>query len=382
MFYLFAPLTLLIEAAAACFYVWLRWRKLRTNTVTNALSLVVGQNLPLVEGLLAMAQGERGASRRILETIAGHLALGNPVSVAVREAHRTIPGEVLGAIQAGEEAGTLPTVLRNIDQAVRQESVRSAGTTPSVVYITLLAMLLIVHVMLVTTFLVPKFRDIFADFGVRRLPWATEFLMSLAAPMSGAVGPIGWLVWLMIPVVVAAILIGRYFIVREPDRVQPLFRVLDALCWYCPGLRQMAQTRALSRQLPILTASVRAGHDLPAAATHAAATDANHFARSRLERWAQLMTTGVPAAEAAQQAKLPWPFRRLAGPSRSQEEMLSELSYLSSYYERLAFHWQRIVTACVTPILVMIASAGVGFVVIALYLPLRMLLNSVMSEMY
>lgn len=382
MFYLFAPLTLGIEFIAAWIYVWLRWRQLRTNAVTNALSLLVGQNLPLVEGLRAMARGERGATRGILEDIATRLSFGDSLTTAVRESHPTVPGDVLGAIQAGEAAGTLPTTLRGIDQRVRERTFRGMGVTPSFVYVALLAMFLVVHVFIIVTFLVPKFRDIFADFGVRELPWPTEMLVSVVGNLTSNLGPLTWLVWLAIPLVLGIIVLGRYFIVRVPDRVQPLFRVLDAFSWFCPGLRRVAQTRALARQFPILTASIRAGHDLPAAALHAARTDANWFARRRLERWSKLMTDGMTPAEAARQAKLPAPLCRVAATSRSPDELVAGFSYLASYYQRLAFHWERVAAACITPVLVLAASVVVGIVVIALYLPMRALLNSVMGEMY
>jgi type II secretory pathway component PulF len=382
MFYLFAPLTLGVEFIAAWIYVWLRWRRLRTNAVTNSLSLLVGQNLPLVEGLRAVAHGERGATSSILKDIATRLSFGESVATAVRGAHPTIPGDVLGAIQAGEAAGTLPTVLRGIDQRVRERTIRSMGATPSLIYVVLLAMFLILHVFVITTFLVPKFRDIFADFGVRELPWATEILVSFAGNLRGDLGGLWWLLWLAVLTVIGQIVIGRYFIVRVPDRVQPLFRVMDALFWYFPGARRIAQTRALARQLPLLTASVRAGHDLPAAALHAACTDANWFARRRLLRWSKLMLEGMTPAEAARQVNLPGPLRRFAATSRSSDELLAELSYLAAYYERLMFHWERIAAACVTPVLVLTVSVVVGLVVISLYLPMRSLLNAVMAEVY
>lgn len=382
MAYLFVPLTLFVELAACCMYVWLRWRQLRTHTVTNALTLVVGQNIPLYDGLRAMARGERGANKRILDDIATQLALGDSVAKAVRSAHRGIPGDVLGAIQAGEEAGTLPTVLRNIDRRVRQSAAQQVGSTPAIVYFMLLTFFVFVHVFLVCTFLVPKFRDIFADFGVHKLPWPTEWLIAAVGSLHQTFGPLLALILFGAPLLLLRIVIGRYFSVRVPDRIQPLFRTLDALCWCSPGLRHIAQTRALVKQLPVMTASVRAGHDLPAAARHAARVDANWFARKRLTRWSEMMIAGKTPAEAAREAGLPAAFCGVVSRSRAQDPFVAELSYLSSYYERLANHWDRVTAGIVAPVLVLAASVLVGFVTIALYLPMRGLMNALMTEMY
>lgn len=382
MFYLFGPLTLLIEVAACCIYVWLRWRQLRTNIVTNALSLLVGQNLPLYDGLRAMARGERGANKRILEDIATQLALGQPLAGAVRTAHRGVSGDVLGAIQAGEQAGTLPTVLRNIDRAVRDRTLRSVGSAPSFVYFILLTLFVLLHVAFICTFLVPKFRDIFADFGVRHMPPSTELLMSIVAGLHGMLGPLMGLFFLAIPAVLLKVLIGRYFLVRIPDRVQPLFRAIDAFSWFCPGVRQIVQTRALGRQLPILTASIRAGHDLPFAAQHAARTDANWFARRRLMHWSKRMISGEPPVAAARNSKLPAPLCAVVSRSHSTDSFIAELSYLSSYYERLTDHWERVAAGLIAPLLVLAASILVGFVTVALYMPMRLLMNALMAEVY
>lgn len=382
MFYIFLLLLLVAVLTVGWIYVWLRWRRLRTSAVTNALRLIVGQNLPLVDGLGAMAAGERGATKRILKEIAARLAAGESVSAAVREAHPAVAGDVLGAIQAGEEAGTLPTVLRNIDRRECDLAVRNVGVTTTTAYVSLLSILVLAELILIVVFLVPKFRDIFADFGVRDLPWQTEALGSFVDAITVRYAPLGWLVWLVPILLLAQIAIGRHFLIRVPDRFQPLFRFVDACGWYCPGLRRLLQTRALARQLPLLVTSVRAGHGLAAAALHASRTDANWFARRRMAQWSERMTAGATPGDAARKAGLTAPLCRVVSLSRSQDELIAELGYLAAYYERLTHHWERIVAGIVAPLLVLLLSLVVGFVVVALYQPMRALIESLESEIW
>jgi type IV pilus assembly protein PilC len=370
----------LIGGVFVWFYVWLRFRKLRTRAILRTLSLIVGQNLPLVDGLRAAARAERGALRRILNDLANQMAAGDSLSTALCLAHGSCPGRVAGAIQAAERGGTLPTILQSLALDAEREQEHTHTRGPALVY-SLLGLVVLVVGMLVVVFLVPQFRYIFADFGVTDLPAPTERIVSFAnVVVSHPI--ILMFVILGAVTLVLQLVLGKHFLVRMPDRFQIAPTVIDTIAWRVPGLRRIAETRALARQLPILQASVSAGHDLPQAARYAFQVDANYWARRRLQRWADALERGEAPADAARRLGFPRPLRTALTAVHTPQDLGGRLAYLATYYRGLLVHWEQVAAGLLLPATVITWAACIGYIVVALYLPIRHLLDSIMDTVY
>lgn len=374
-------IVLLAMIAITALVAWLRLRRLRERTIVQTLALLVGQNLPLVAGLHEAAQQERRKLRLILEELSRRLNGGSSMSVALRCAYSSCSGVTLGAIQAAEQAGTLPTVLHSLVRDLdppRDTAGRS--TTPLLYTLTVPTVTMFVFLAIVT-FLVPKFRDIFKDFGLQTLPASTESLIAVGSVLTHnfVLVVIGELILILL---ILQTLIGRHFWVRQPDSLQWPYVLLDALVWSTPILRRIAQTRALARQTPILLASIRAGHDLPAAARQAACVDANVFARRRLRRWAENIERGRAPLEAARKASLPRSLCLALARAQSPDELATALEYVGSYYRRLLLHWERLFISVAGPTVVFFFGLGIGYAVLAFYLPLKALIDGVMAGIY
>jgi len=366
--------------AGAGVNTWLRVRRLRAQALLRTLALLVGHNAPLLPGLRAAARSDSKLMRRVYQRTIAMLETGEPLSEAVRFACPYVSGEQLGALQAGEAAGTLPTALR--------EAARHATPTPEDspalprgAYVLLLLSFSMFIVVSMTTFLMPKYRDIFADFGLPSLPPATENLIVFTNALATGVCPSVLIV--AIPLIagwLATAWLGKHFWPRHPDRVRWLTTRRDALLWRLPLIGRLSQTRALALQAPVLHASVRAGHDLAAAARHAAKVDANWCARRVLLRWAQAIEQGERPLAAANDVGLAPSLRGAL--NGSPESLEARLACMGPYYRALLAHWERVCVAVASPLLVLGAGLLVGYVLYALYMPTKLLLDSIMAEMY
>jgi len=368
-------------APVAILIAWLRIRRLRERAAVQMLATIVGQNLPLVDGLRAAARQERGALRRIFQTMARQLESGALLSTALRCALVGCSGRVVGALQAAEQGGTVPSILRSLAAEQRDARVSEARFAPVLPYFGLLLIVGPTTMAAIVVFLVPKFRAIFADFGLDSLPAITESLVSIsnfaldhAAALALALGALALLV--------LQVLLGRNFWTRKPDLFQWPFVLLDMLSWHLPLCRRVAETRALARQLPIMQAAVRAGEDLPAAAEQAASVDANYHARQRLRRWAAAIEQGGDPVTAARRLHLPKPLIVALTTSQGGRDLPGALDYLAAYYRSLLVHWEQVAASVVVPATVVLFGLGFGYVVLAFYLPLRSLLDGVMADIY
>ena len=247
-------------------------------------------------------------------------------------------------------------------------------------YLFILAVVVPLVLLLYWVLIVPKFREIFLDFGTK-LPAITETVLDLGR----LVGDNSLLVLVLVLIALLALVqlvLGRHFIVRVPGRFQVCFTTWDMLVWHLPLARRMANANALARQLPVLQAAVRAGHDLPEAVRQAAGVTVNFHARRRLMRWALALESGADPVDSACRAGLPAPVLWALAGLQGGADLGARLEYLSEYYRTLQAHWERIVLAVLGPLLVLFWGLCVGVVTVALFLPLVALLQGVMNTIY
>lgn len=347
----------------------------RARSVARVLAILMRHNLPLVEGLRSAARTESRVVARVLRRLADRLALGDAISTGLRRAWWHCPSDLMGAIQAGERGGTLPSVLAGLEEQVARFD-KPMATAAAVGYSAVMLLITTGIALSVTLNLVPQFYLIFLDFGVHRLPTSTQWLVGASAFMREyAFGlAIGLLVVLQVVLV-------RQFLQRVPDRTQPLAIVGDTLLWITPGARQIASNRALARQLPVIVVALRAGHDLPAAVQQAVCLDANWHARRRLRRFGEYLASQSPAA-AAKSAGLPNAVRTRLAQSGNQADFLAGLEYLGRYYRSLETHWEHVVGTALLPLVTVGWGLLIGFVVVALYLPMTRLTEGLLDQIY
>jgi type IV pilus assembly protein PilC len=359
---------------------YLRVRRLRIRMTVQSLASLVSQNLPLTAGLRAAAHGERGRLRRIYEQLAGRLEAGDPLSTAVRGTVPACPGEIVSALQGAERGGTLPAVLQSLAADAGRELREPDSARRPWWYLFILAVIVPLVLLLYWVVIVPKFREIFFDFGTR-LPAITVTVLDvgrLVHDNAVLLCSVGFLALLGL----VHLVVGRHFIVRVPGRFQVFFKLWDVLVWHLPVSRRVANTNALARQLPVLHAAVRAGHDLPEAVRQAACVTVNFHARRRLTGWALALDSGADPLDSARRAGLPAPVLWALAGLRGGGDLSVRLEYLSEYYRTLQTHWERIVLAIIGPLLVVFWGLCVGFLTVALFLPLVALLQGVMSTIY
>lgn len=357
----------------------LRLRRLRALAVVEALALLTGRNLPLVQGLAALAEGERGRMRRIYQRLAGRLAAGDPLSAALQDAVRQIPGAALGAVQSGEAAGALPAALHSAARELRQQ--RSAPDNAGIPWWYLLGVLLVLTVVVsnYTVVISPQLEAIWADFEMERLPGPTRRLLDVGTVAAAHIGPI-LLAFAVLLAAGVASFFGREFLSRVPSRQQWWARGVDALAWALPGTCTIASARALSRQLELMSAAVAAGRPLEVAARAAVAVDANWFARRRLERLAQRLEEGCEPVQAAREAALPGPVLGLLSSARDQQDLATGLAYLARYYQSLLVHWQQIISRVLSPLVVLPLGVAVAYVTAAILLPMVAIIDALIES--
>ncbi|MBL8879577.1 MAG: type II secretion system F family protein [Phycisphaerales bacterium] len=360
-------------------HVRLKLRREHAYWMLRTLSLAFARNLPLAVVLRSAANAEPGVFGRRMRLVADQLSAGDGLATALRLAFPVVPGEIVGAIDAAERAGTLPSVIRTLaGKEARRKPSRDAMIGFLFFWGGVMLAVQLLFSLGYAIFILPKLRAILSDFKLDIPP----FTMAVFG-MVGAMGtaPVAVLIVISVFLLIGQFLFMRYSFMRRPDRVQLFARLGDFISWHSP-FRRAADSAALARQIPVLGASIESGHDLSAGARHAAMVDANWFARRRMSRWAERIEAGTDPFEAARRCGFPGAFLLALQKGRDNGDLGASLEFLGAYYESLVNHWRRIISALFAPLVIVILGATTLALLLAIWLPIIQLIETTCDSVY
>ncbi len=349
---------------------WFR-RRATNRIIISQIATVVRQNLPLATGLSLAAEAERGWARRNLRQIARLIAEGSPLSTAIATGYPDCPSLPLSLVIAGEKAGQLTAALDQAEEHLLEQRRRTKTTDISVLgYVLVLTSFATLVVSGIMVAVVPKFKEIFKDFGVR-LPASTmslidfcEFVLSNPALY-------------LLPAV--GIPLAIYWSVR-PRRVPNLAwssRAADWIRWHTPGWRRLEKARSLRTVLRVMGLGVRSGMGLDVAARLAEGVDVNAQLRPRVHQFAELLVQGLPIRDAAREAELGEVTATALSGGQRANDMGAALRYAADYQGALASRAWIVLRAMTLPGWTILMGLMVGWVVYSLFHPLVALIDSI-----
>lgn len=348
------------------------------RTLLHVLAVIVGQRLPLVDGVRAAAAGEPRRLRELMLELARQLDLGAPLGAALRGADRRFPPEALDALDAAERSGTLPAVLRSLARDCYADS-GDPDEIPFVSpYLVIMPIAFVAVLLPICLFIVPQLNLIGADFGISNLA-TTGFaggIVSLFTKFAAVI--VFGVCCLVLLVLQISLLRRRIFLLSRRDST--LLEIFDRIAWSLPGFRGAAESRAMIRQLPILVASIETGHDLPLAARAAALVDANVIAQDRLNQWAREIEAGGDIVGAARRLKFSRPMLIALETGLRNGGLAHALDYLLSYYRAASVHWSRLSQSIMIPVMTISAAIVTSAVMWMIYGTMIRLTNSVMDS--
>ena len=360
---------------------------MHTDAVVGTLALILGQNLPLAEALRAAARHERRKLRSIFSLFAAYIEAGASVDYALRGAWPACPAHVLGALRGAREGGTLPSVARSLAAELEHEKAYGTQRSPALIYFLFLSLVISGMLMLYAVFLMPQINTILLDYGIQSGSKSNPLLESAFAPFNHFAELIqyGFPIFILILAILILLTLFRTVQGLFPNwfgNGDWLSAITGTIAWYLPGARQVAETRALGRQLLVLRAAIRAGQDIAPAADQAADAAPNVCARRRMRRWAEMIRGGADPRASANQLGMPGPLRRALANAHSPEELTAALDYLASYYRSLQAHWERMVAAVSVPVVVLFWGVFVAYFAMLVIVPLYSLLDQTIKDVF
>ena len=149
---------------------------------TRQMSTLLHAGMPLLRGLEVLARQERNAAlRRVIDALAGTIESGGTLSEAMARHPRVFDRLYVNMIRAGEAGGVLDVVLDRLAR-FQEKSRQLKGKIASAMVYPLIVMTVAVLILAgLLVFVVPKFRQIFADLlKGAPLPPLTQLVLTLS----------------------------------------------------------------------------------------------------------------------------------------------------------------------------------------------------------
>lgn len=299
--------------------------------------------------------------KKILMDIGERVEGGESLSRAMQRHPRTFNNLFVGLIRAGEVGGVLEETLQRLagfleaDVALRRK-VKSALTYPVLVLIAAIGI-----VIFLVTWIVPQFAALFKDIGLKDqdFPAMTKFLIDLSGHFRER-----WLIILITTVVVIVawkLFVSTKFGRRAADRMKLLVPVFGKLHHkVCMARFSRTMGTLLTSGVPILQAM----ETVAGTVGNTIMADAVLDARARIREGDRI---GDPLEESKM---FPPMVVHMIGVGEESGSLDFMLQKIADFYENEVEATLASLTAALEPVLIVMLGFIVGFIVIAMFLPL------------
>lgn len=348
-------------------------RKLTSKQLSEfcrEMSTLLASGVSIVRALeiIADEEGTSPVEKALYLDILTDLKRGLSMSDAM-ENRQCFPQLMLGMIRSGEGSGNIDSVMNRLclhyerDNRLKQQ-VQSAMTYPMVLLVMSIAV-----VILIVTFILPQFEELFAE--MESLPVATEILMGISDFLVNQ-----WYVALLVVFLLAVIL-------RTVAKIYKVRRTIDYIKVHMPvagKLNKVIYTARFSRTLSSLYSS---GMPIASALQTAGATIGNIYVEEQFGQVISMVRSGIPLSQALREVD--GLLRKLSSTIMIGEEsgrldtMLDSIAMIME--EEAETATKRLVTL-LEPVMICIMAMMVAFIIIAVMLPIYQSYGAIEGSAY
>jgi type IV pilus assembly protein PilC len=225
------------------------------TTFTRQLSTLQDAGLPLLRSLQILeGQLKPGKLKGVLGEVAEDVEGGTSLSEAMAKHPRAFDRLYTKMVAAGEVGGVLDIILQRLAEFMEKAMSLRRKIKAALIYPVTVVIIAIAIVTFIMVFIIPKFEEIFKDFGVA-LPKITRFLIDssrwVAGNNPGQSLP-GWVFILITPVVL-------FVLVKLARKATPGRAALDTVILWTPVFGKLIRKTTIARFTRTLGTLISAG---------------------------------------------------------------------------------------------------------------------------
>ncbi len=330
------------------------------------LATAVQAGLPIVPALKTIAgQGRNEAQKQMLDTIIHDVERGRSLADSMRAFGRPFTDLVTNLVQAGEVSGRLGEVLGQAAVLLDRDLKLRRSLVSALMYPAILTTFIVIAIIVLVTFIVPNIMDS-VNLPPDQLPMPTIVVMGVA----GFMASFWWLIGL-------AIGFGLYFASRAMRTPSTRLKI-DTVLVETPVLGRLLRDIAVARFTRTFGTLAGAGLPVIASLKITKGTLGNKALEGVMDRVCDEVSHGRTISEPLEKSgyfpALLIQLMNLGEKTGTLDEML--LRAADAFEERTQAS-VKLFTQVLPPLLIVVLAGVVGFVILAVMLPLIEMQNAI-----
>ncbi|WIV11021.1 type II secretion system F family protein [Proteiniborus sp. MB09-C3] len=310
-------------------------------------------------------QTENKAMRNATRAVFDDVQKGMTLSESMRKYEKVFPSLLVNMVEAGEVSGNLDVIMERMAIHYEKENKIENKVKGAMIYPIVLGVVSIAVVIFLLVAVMPTFIGMFESSGIE-LPAPTKLLLSISDSLKNQ-----WYIYLA-SILILALIIG-YFGKQESGRL-----FIDGLKLRIPIFKDTSIKIATSRFTRTLSTLLSSGIPLLQALDVVSKIVNNRFLSLRLENAKEEVRKGIPLSRTIKEVRVFPPMVdsmiKIGEESGSLDEILNKSA--DFYDEEVEVAIQKM-TEMLQPLLVVFMALVVGFIVIAMALPMFDMVNTV-----
>lgn len=326
---------------------------------TSQLAVMVRAGISLRAAIEGIAEQTANAKfRAILYQIKQDVESGKQFSEALARHPRLFGPLYVNMVRASEMSGSFSQMLDRIAAYLGHQIETRSMVVGAMIYPAVIGSLAVGVTIFLLTFVLPKFASVFQG-KEAAMPWPTIFLMNLSAFM------VNW--WWAVVLAMLAGVVGMYFFVRT-DAGGWWF---DATKLKIPIMSRMFRALYISRSLHTMGELVNAGVPmLDTLAITGEISGNRHFRKLWRAVYGSVKEGKKIAQPLFKSTLLPKPVVQMISAGEESGKLGEVLDEVSSFYSKQLRETVKTVTSMIEPIMIIVMGSVVGFIAMAIILPI------------
>lgn len=330
------------------------------------LSTMVAAGLPLTQGLqILLQQTQNPKFKEVIEQVLQDVEGGISLADSFRKHEGIFDDITLNLIKAGESSGKLEEILVRLADELESDRDFQAKLRGAMIYPAVIGVIVVVVLVLVIAFMIPAVEGVFSEFG-GDLPAITQILVDASHFVRKF-----W--WLVLGVIGLAVVGVRYYLSTAQGTA-----VWDRVKLKVPIFGNVTRKIQLATFASTLHLLVSSGLNLLDALELTAGSLSNSHFKNAVNTAAEEVKKGAPlAVPISKSEEFPLIVSNMIGVGEETGKLDAVLEKLSEYYMDEVDRLSENLSSLMEPIMLVVMGGVIGFIAVAVYLPMFSLANVV-----
>ena len=334
---------------------------------SRQFSTMVNAGLPILQGLTIVAeQAENPDFRAVMTKVRDDISNGVPLSDAMAKYPKVFSTLYVNMVKAGEQGGILDVIFERLSEYLEKAEGVSRKVKSAMMYPVVVMSVACLVVIFLMVKVVPTFRDVFASFGAK-LPAPTQFLIDVSDFLASKKS-----------LLIVVFLFAAWVILTMYRKTKAGAYNWDKMILSLPVFGILAQKAAVAKFARTLGTLIKSGVPIMDALETVAKTSGNLVLERAVFNARDSVREGKTLTQPLKESKVfPPMVTQMINVGEETGALDAMLSKIADFYEDEVDAAVEGLTSIIEPILIVFLGVTIGFIVVAMFMPMFEIGNAV-----